>query len=144
VSHVHKSIASPPLTDPEKLLKGFPYWKRLHGFWRTLPNFNPHTASSEPGQDLAGEAMALIANRGASSVAREDDDVDAFGATPGPANPGDVSSGATPGPADPGDIGSGATPGPANLVVHPVNKISEVVSFFGFVSLHRLNMLNLG
>ena len=29
-----------------------------------LPNFNPYTASSEPGQDLAGEARALIKNRG--------------------------------------------------------------------------------
>ncbi|KAF8468103.1 hypothetical protein DFH94DRAFT_617207, partial [Russula ochroleuca] len=44
----------------EKLWADFPYWKRLHGFWHTLPNFNHHTALSEPGQDLAGEARALI------------------------------------------------------------------------------------
>ena len=34
----------------------FPIWECLHGFWRTLPNFNPHVVSSEPGQDLEREA----------------------------------------------------------------------------------------
>lgn len=48
----------------EKLEQDFPYWKRLHGFWRTLPNFNPYTASSEPGQDLAAEALMLVQTRG--------------------------------------------------------------------------------
>lgn len=48
----------------EQLEQDFPYWKCLHGFWRTLPNFNPYTASSEPGQDLASEALALIQGRG--------------------------------------------------------------------------------
>lgn len=50
--------------NSEQLEQEFPFWKRLHGFWRTLPNFNPHTASSEPGQDLAAEALALIHGRG--------------------------------------------------------------------------------
>jgi hypothetical protein len=63
----------------EKLEQDFPYWKRLHGFWRTLPNFNPYTASSEPGQDLAAEALTLIQTRGQNhsddeSAAHDDDD----------------------------------------------------------------------
>ena len=49
---------------PEELEQDFPHWKRLHGFWWTLPNFNPHTASSEPGQDLAADALFLIQHRG--------------------------------------------------------------------------------
>ena len=49
---------------PEQLEQEFLFWKRLHGFWRTLPNFNPYTASSEPGQDLAADALALIHGRG--------------------------------------------------------------------------------
>jgi len=46
----------------------------LHGFWRTLPSFNPFTASSEPGQDLAGAARALIEKRG---MRRDDEDGEA-------------------------------------------------------------------
>ncbi|KAJ7157566.1 hypothetical protein C8R43DRAFT_826483, partial [Mycena crocata] len=38
----------------------FPQWERLHGFWRTLPNFNPFTVSSEPGQNIADQAITLI------------------------------------------------------------------------------------
>ena len=48
----------------EQLEQEFRFWKRLHGFWRTLPNFNPYTASSEPGQDLAADALAMIHSRG--------------------------------------------------------------------------------
>ncbi|KAH9974182.1 hypothetical protein BGW80DRAFT_1128570, partial [Lactifluus volemus] len=44
----------------EQLEQDFPYWKRLHSFWCTLPNFNPYTTSLEPGQDLAAEALALV------------------------------------------------------------------------------------
>jgi len=55
--------------DPEQLEEEFPYWKRLHGFWRTLPNFNPFTASSQPGQNLAGEAKALLLSQQAPCVA---------------------------------------------------------------------------
>ncbi|KAH9010590.1 hypothetical protein EDB84DRAFT_1247002, partial [Lactarius hengduanensis] len=44
----------------DKLLSGFPSWERLHGFWRTLPSFNPHSVSSEPGQDLEGDAMETL------------------------------------------------------------------------------------
>ncbi|KAJ7163659.1 hypothetical protein C8R46DRAFT_902539, partial [Mycena filopes] len=36
-----------------------PYWERLHGFWRTLPNFNPTVKMAEPGQDIAAEALKL-------------------------------------------------------------------------------------
>ena len=48
----------------EQLEQEFPFWKRLHGFWQTLPNFNPYTASSEPGQDLAADVLALMHSRG--------------------------------------------------------------------------------
>lgn len=47
-----------------ELEEDFPYWQRLHGFWRTLPNFNPHTVSSEPGQDLVGEAIHILRHNG--------------------------------------------------------------------------------
>ncbi|KAH8979716.1 hypothetical protein EDB86DRAFT_2743904, partial [Lactarius hatsudake] len=44
----------------DKLLSDFPAWERLHGFWRTLPSFNPHLVSSEPGQDLESDAMETL------------------------------------------------------------------------------------
>ncbi|KAH9163601.1 hypothetical protein EDB89DRAFT_1857979, partial [Lactarius sanguifluus] len=43
-----------------KLLHSFPAWERLHGFWRTLPSFNPHAVSSEPGQDLESDALGVL------------------------------------------------------------------------------------
>ncbi|KAJ7351345.1 hypothetical protein DFH08DRAFT_957668 [Mycena albidolilacea] len=46
----------------------FPQWERLHGWWRTLPNYNPFTTSSEPGQDLAESAMDLFMGGGGSSA----------------------------------------------------------------------------
>ena len=63
----------------EQLEQEFPFWKRLHGFWRTLPNFNPYTASSEPGQDLAADALALIQGRGQDNENDKEED-EAFGA----------------------------------------------------------------
>ncbi|KAH9048859.1 hypothetical protein EDB84DRAFT_1556532 [Lactarius hengduanensis] len=44
----------------DKLLADFPYWEHLHGFWRTLPSFNPHTVLSEPSQDLQDEAIGVL------------------------------------------------------------------------------------
>lgn len=41
-------------------MEEFPYWERLHGYWRTLPNFNPLTVTSEPGQDLEADAVELF------------------------------------------------------------------------------------
>ena len=32
----------------------------VHGYWHTLPNFNPYTVSSNPGQDLADEALSVL------------------------------------------------------------------------------------
>ena len=32
----------------------------MHGFWRTLLNYNPHTQSAEHGQDLAAQAQRLL------------------------------------------------------------------------------------
>ncbi|KAH9051464.1 hypothetical protein EDB87DRAFT_1571647, partial [Lactarius vividus] len=43
----------------DKLLIGFPVWECLHGFWRTLLSFNPCVVSSEPGQDLEGDAIGV-------------------------------------------------------------------------------------
>jgi hypothetical protein len=44
-------------------IDAFPAWPRLHGFWRTLPNYNPFTVSSEPGQDMAGAAADALLSR---------------------------------------------------------------------------------
>jgi hypothetical protein len=62
----------------EQLEQEFPFWKRLHGFWQTLPNFNPYTASSEPGQDLAADALTLIRGRGQDNE-NDDEEDEAFG-----------------------------------------------------------------
>lgn len=61
-----------PRLHAEKKLEEFPYWKDLHGFWRTLPNFNPHTVSSEPGQDLEAEATEFLQQPTASTATQED------------------------------------------------------------------------
>ena len=60
----------------EQLEQDFPFWKCLHGFWWMLPNFNPHITLSEPGQDLAADALALIQGRGQDTNDKEDN---AFG-----------------------------------------------------------------
>ncbi len=41
-------------------MQNFKWWPRLHGYWRTLPNFNPYTITSDPGQGLANEALAVL------------------------------------------------------------------------------------
>ena len=49
-------------------------WQRLHGFWGTLSNFSPQAVSSEPGQDLEGEARVLLfPSRGGGNVSEEDE-----------------------------------------------------------------------
>jgi hypothetical protein len=53
---------------PEAIKILFLQWERLHGWWRTLPNYNPFTTSSEPGQDLAESAMDLFMGGGSSSA----------------------------------------------------------------------------
>lgn len=35
-------------------------WEHLHGFWRTLPNFNPNAVLSDPSQDIEGEGWELL------------------------------------------------------------------------------------
>ena len=49
-------------------------WERLHGFWRTIPSFNPQVVSSEPGQDLEGEARRLLFPSGGSGDANEEEE----------------------------------------------------------------------
>ncbi|KAH9009594.1 hypothetical protein EDB84DRAFT_1446209, partial [Lactarius hengduanensis] len=44
----------------ETLLSNFPVWECLHGFWHTLPSFNPHEVSSEPRQDLESDAAGVL------------------------------------------------------------------------------------
>ncbi|KAI0285550.1 hypothetical protein BC826DRAFT_873268, partial [Russula brevipes] len=44
----------------EQETQNFKWWPRLHGFWRTLPNFNPYTVSSDPGQDLSDAALSVL------------------------------------------------------------------------------------
>ena len=43
-----------------RLSVDFPYWKRLHGFWRTILTFNPYLHSAEHGQDLAVQAQEFV------------------------------------------------------------------------------------
>ena len=52
-SHTTQSIA-------EKETQNFKWWPRLHGYWHTLPNFNPYTVSSNPGQNLVDEALLVL------------------------------------------------------------------------------------
>ncbi|KIJ96687.1 hypothetical protein K443DRAFT_10432 [Laccaria amethystina LaAM-08-1] len=56
----------------DKLKQEFLYWECLHSYWRTLPNYNPLTVSSEPGQDLEAQAMALL--NGEDTGEQEKDD----------------------------------------------------------------------
>jgi hypothetical protein len=44
----------------EKETEKFKWWPWLHGYWRTLPNFNPYTVMSDPGQDLADKAHLVL------------------------------------------------------------------------------------
>ncbi|KAJ7576720.1 hypothetical protein C8J56DRAFT_398656 [Mycena floridula] len=55
----------------------FPFWQRLHGYWRTIPSFNPQTVSSEPGQDLDVDAAQLFT--GIDSAGKPDDEQDEDG-----------------------------------------------------------------
>jgi hypothetical protein len=52
----------------------FPFWDRLHGFWRTIPNFNPNVVSTDPSQDLAATAERLMFTlRGTGNVSEVED-----------------------------------------------------------------------
>ncbi|KAH9952702.1 hypothetical protein BGW80DRAFT_1469404 [Lactifluus volemus] len=44
----------------EQEILNFKWWPRLHGYWCTLPNFNPYTVSSDLGQDLANAALSVL------------------------------------------------------------------------------------
>ena len=44
----------------EEETEKFKWWPWLHGYWQTLPNFNPYTVTSDPGQDLADEAHSVL------------------------------------------------------------------------------------
>jgi len=68
VEHVLRSSCSDQLILAYKLL----VWECLHGFWRTLLNFNPHAVLSEPGQDLGGEAQSLMFPSHSNGNASED------------------------------------------------------------------------
>jgi hypothetical protein len=52
----------------------FPIWSRLHGFWRTLPNYNPFLANSGSGQDLDDEFQRLVFSRSNDDVGGEDEE----------------------------------------------------------------------
>lgn len=55
------------------LLAKLPCWERLHGFWRTLPSYNPYSVSSEPGQNLVGEALELMQQKSVGNKSEESD-----------------------------------------------------------------------
>jgi len=59
--HICAPYADQSLCSDKLLLEhNLPIWERLHGFWRTLPNYNPHTVLSGPSQDIEGEAQELL------------------------------------------------------------------------------------
>jgi hypothetical protein len=60
--NLHYDVYCAKLTDytTEKETQNFKWWPRLHGYWRTLPNFNPYTVTSDPGQDLGEEALSVL------------------------------------------------------------------------------------
>ena len=58
----------------EKLVKEFPEFPRLHGYWRSIPSFNPHVVSSDLGQGLETEASSLLFQmRGVGQTQEHDD-----------------------------------------------------------------------
>ena len=59
--HICAPYADQSSCSDKLLLKhNLPIWECLHGFWRTLPNYNPYTVSSDPSQDIEGEAQELL------------------------------------------------------------------------------------
>ena len=54
----------------EQEKENFPWWEFLHGFWRTLPNFNPFTAGH--GQDIAEDAEQRLFKEMKKSDGSED------------------------------------------------------------------------
>jgi hypothetical protein len=38
----------------------FPWFPRLHGYWRSIPSFNPHPASVQLGQNIQSDAQELL------------------------------------------------------------------------------------
>ena len=60
---------------PKREKETFPWWERLHGFWRTLPNFNPYTVTSGHGQDIAADAQDMFfTSKGDTTTQDSDDD----------------------------------------------------------------------
>jgi hypothetical protein len=41
----------------------FPFWDRLHGFWSTLPNFNPLVVSAAHGQLLKTDMRVVVSSK---------------------------------------------------------------------------------
>jgi hypothetical protein len=38
----------------------FPWFPHLHGYWQSIPSFNPHPASTQLGQNLQSDAQELL------------------------------------------------------------------------------------
>ncbi len=63
--------------DQLKIDHKLPIWERLHGLWRTLPNFNPDVTSSDPGQDLEGQALRLFTScREGGDISEEEEEIE--------------------------------------------------------------------
>ncbi|KAL1758141.1 hypothetical protein FB107DRAFT_247081, partial [Schizophyllum commune] len=64
-----------PGSDLDNIIQGiereFPFWRQLHGWWRTLPNFNPYTTDSEQGQDHTTSAAQVTGYYGAPRLASQ-------------------------------------------------------------------------
>jgi hypothetical protein len=56
-------------SESDTITADFPLFRRLHSFWKKLPNYNPQTASSQPGQLLQDEAMGVLFNPDSSDRA---------------------------------------------------------------------------
>ena len=79
-----RAISTDWCSHLDRLIIKFPVWERLHGFWRTIPNFNPHMVSSEPGQDLEGKAeeTLFLPRRNGNAGEREELEDEIEGANP--------------------------------------------------------------
>ncbi|TRM56844.1 hypothetical protein BD626DRAFT_413020 [Schizophyllum amplum] len=57
--------------------RDFPFWRQLHGWWVTLPNFNPYTTTSDQAQNHTKAAVEATGYYGGARLASQPADPDA-------------------------------------------------------------------